>query len=459
MTMTQLLGPRATSTPNSSISGTVVASGATSQTSKLDPQPSSSSPISRKMPTPTMDALRLMDLSDRTSAVMYGSVTAELLHRDPLVAALRTFARLHRVPVTTAALSVIPQEEFPAKICERAEETNADLVLLPWNTSLHPVVEVVSATRQGEGTSYNPFEGVFSKGSNAPNVSSERPGAVGYAQFVRKVFSLSIVDVALFLENDGSGAPAEGEAEEERKPLQSGHSIFFPFSGGPDDRLALDLVVQLCGNADNALQATVVRIIKTEPPEAEPETDSSKPPATEEIEAANMLTVKSGTNALPDTIYAAETTQHRLASETADNLAWNRFVNRSPGATAFPPEVESALRRITFTEVSSPTPLAACISQMADIVQKEQEAAKQPDSGGACRNLLIVVGRGRRLATESHHDELKNILSETGGNTSRIHMAGDTRKTLGDAGAAFLAAGPPGASMLVMQAAHQSADV
>lgn len=290
MTMTQLLGPPAVR-PSGSI--TAIDSISTPQTSKAAVEASLTPPKIIQSPGPTLDAIRLMDLSDRTSAVMYGSVTTELLHRDPLVAALRTFARLHRVPVTTTALSVIPQDEFPTKICERAEEVGADLVLLPWNTSLHPVVEVMLPAKHGEGTSYNPFDGVFSKGPNTNNTSSERSGAVGYAQFVRKVFAASSVDVALFLESDGSGAPSTDELDDEKKPLLSGHNIYFPYFGGPDDRLALDHVVQLCGNSDGALQATVVRLFTTEPPEVENPGSTSKVPIAEEIEAANMLTVQS----------------------------------------------------------------------------------------------------------------------------------------------------------------------
>jgi hypothetical protein len=290
MTMTQLLGASPTSRLEPQVSKATLLPGSTSQASNtlvVSPLPNA-----EQLPTPTLDTLRLMDLSDRTSAVMYGSVTTELLQRDPLVAAVRTFARLHRVPVTTATLSVIPHEEFPNKLCERADEVGADLVLLPWNTSLHPVVETIAPTKQGEGSSYNPFDGVFAKSAAPNNISTERSGTLVYAQFVRKVFSTSSVDVALFLESDGSGSASIGEGDDEQRPLVSGHHIFFPYFGGPDDRLALNLVVQLCGNADGALKASVIRLIKTEVG-IETSTDAPKGPTTDQIEAANMLTVQS----------------------------------------------------------------------------------------------------------------------------------------------------------------------
>jgi hypothetical protein len=287
MTMTQLLGQSLINPLETLASKSALVSRTTSQTSNVN-----SAPKVEQSPAPTIDALRLMDLSDRTSAVMYGSMTMELLQRDPLVAALRTFARLHRVPVTTATLSVIPHEEFPTKICERADEVGADLVLLPWNTSLHPVVEATAPTRPGEGPSYNPFDAVFARSSSPNNASTERSSTVGYAQFVRKVFALSSVDVALFLESDGSGFASSEEADDERKLTVSGQHIFFPYFGGPDDRLALDLVIQLCGNAGGALQASVVRLIKTEP-EMDTSVNPSKEHSAEQVEAANMLTVQS----------------------------------------------------------------------------------------------------------------------------------------------------------------------
>lgn len=287
MTMTQLLGPPVRTFIAAS-SPAVIASGSTSLTSDTQQTGTISPPEAIKL-GPTIDALRLMDLSDRTSTVMYGSVTDELLRRDPLVAAIKTFSRLHRIPVSSTALSVTPHDEFSTKICQRAAEVRADLVLLPWNTTLHPVVEIASPNRHGESSSYNPFEGVFGKNSNPANITSEKSAAVVYAQFVRKVFSMSTVDVALFVENDGSSDGMD-ESDEKMKPIVTGHHIFFPYFGGPDDRLALNFVIQLCGNGNGSVQATVVRMTKTE---ADTSVDASKVATGEQNEHLNMLTTQS----------------------------------------------------------------------------------------------------------------------------------------------------------------------
>lgn len=235
-------------------------------------------------------ALRLMDLSDRTSAVMYGSVAVEeLLKRDPLVVAFKTFARLHQVSITATTLSVVPQEEFAAKISEKANE-EADLILIPWNTQLNPVIEAgVAATsklpRQDSFSGgYNPFEAVFGRGGNMAGYSTEKASVV-YAQFVRKVFSLSLVDVALFVEGDMAEARPEEGDEIHNTALREGHHLYLPWFGGPDDRLALNIVIQLCSNP--AVHATVVRWSKTEPE------DPEGVPTAEENEAINGATVHS----------------------------------------------------------------------------------------------------------------------------------------------------------------------
>jgi hypothetical protein len=68
------------------------------------------------------------------------------------------------------------------------------------------------------------------------------------SQFVRKVFASSASDVALFIDRGLS--------------TDSGSTIyphvFLPFTGGPDDRLALSFVIQLC--LHGAITATVVRM-------------------------------------------------------------------------------------------------------------------------------------------------------------------------------------------------------
>lgn len=65
------------------------------------------------------------------------------------------------------------------------------------------------------------------------------------------------------------------------------------------------------------------------------------------------------------------------------------------------------------------------------------------------KRLLIVAGRSRRLAPESHEIELKQIFDEKSNS-----IGTDVRSTLGDVATAFVAGGV-NASLLVMQASSR----
>lgn len=134
-----------------------------------------------------------------------------------------------------------------------------------------------------------------------------------------------------------------------------------------------------------------------------------------------------------DTVYGHRDTQTRLASDTADNLIWERYTHAS-GASS--PSVAAALSRINFNTKSSPRPLHTVI-EMAN-----SEVTLHAPSGKA---LVVVVGRSRRMAVESHQAELRGLISER-----KYTIGSEVSKTLGDVGAAVVAAGT-NASLLVMQ--------
>jgi hypothetical protein len=72
------------------------------------------------------------------------------------------------------------------------------------------------------------------------------------------------------------------------------------------------------------------------------------------------------------------------------------------------------------------------------------------------KRLIVAVGRARRLAVQSHQDELKTILgrgyaSGTGGGS-----ASEIRKTVGDVAAGVLAGSKNTAALIVLQTADAS---
>lgn len=206
-----------------------------------------------------ISALRLIELTERTSAVLKSQeASAQILARaDPLLSVFRTFGRLHRIAVQSA-LAVIGLDEFAGRVSTFARESGAHMVVVPWN------MECAASGEENAGQSqslvHNPFENIFSKNSSDRALASHSPAvpSVVYSSFVRKVFADSPADVALFVDRSNS----EDIDVDAHSLGLGGYHLFLPFFGGPDDRLALDFVVQLCANP--SVTATVLRVEKTE---------------------------------------------------------------------------------------------------------------------------------------------------------------------------------------------------
>lgn len=375
---------------------------------------SEGSVASGKRPSRTvvLDALRLIELTERTSAVMQSSEADDVMQRDALISIMRTFGFLNSIPVT-ASLSVVSQESFPNSVASHIREKSSDLVILPWHSAVD---------EQAAITDHNPFDGIF--GAGKATISEKSASAI-YSHFIRRVFLTAPSDVALFV--DRGLSPVD--------QTNHGQHILFPFLGGPDDRLALSFVVQLCANP--SITATVIRVKKTE-------NHSLTPTETQETDIKNPgilanLTVMSNSG-FPDTIYAPADTESRLQSANADGITLSRFTGtqRQTLSAAF----ESALARVTFEDIETPTPLHT-------LLQKANEERLSLEKSN--RNLLIVTGRGRRMATESHHAELKSIIQENQGKGS---IRAEVSRTVGDVATAFMIG--TSASVLVMQAALPS---
>ncbi|KIJ17578.1 hypothetical protein PAXINDRAFT_167578 [Paxillus involutus ATCC 200175] len=386
------------------------------------PTPSITSGINK--PDVSVNALRLIELSDRTSAVMKSSVADTLIHTDPLLGIFRMFGELNDLPVSTS-LSVVPYDDLAQSVADHAKRHASQLVLLPWlpptshsNTVDSP--ELGTVTPKISQANLNPFEAIFGSVSKTHKSTS----AI-HSQFVRGVFAESKTDVALFIDTgDRTGAGGS-------------QHVFFPFFGGPDDRLALEFVVQLCLNP--RMTATVVKMVKMR-------VEAGRVEGSSTTHVAGDLANPSGrdhgdpltsTFGRQDTVYGQPTTQTRLHSETADNMTWSKYVSptfENEGSSAF---LRSALSRVHFSDLSVPAPLHAAIKRASGIRETH-------------KRLVIVAGRSRRLATENHHAELEQLFQE--------HQSVDhevVRKTIGDVATAMVVAGSASA-MVVLQAANIS---
>ena len=209
---------------------------------KLVLPPTSEDPASRvaKSQRTSVNALRLIELSERTSTMMKSAMTETLISTDPLVGVFKMFGEQSDMPVSTS-LSVVTHNEWAHAVAGHAERHGSQLVLIPW---IPPSLGLSADSSEPHGAKPepNPFDTFFGLSSKDNSTSTL------YSHFVRGVFRHSRTDVALFVDL-GDHAGTNGEQH-----------VLFPFFGGPDDRLALELVVQLCSNP--RISATVVRVGK-----------------------------------------------------------------------------------------------------------------------------------------------------------------------------------------------------
>ncbi|KAG9315986.1 hypothetical protein JVU11DRAFT_3644 [Chiua virens] len=202
--------------------------------------------LSNTKMTQSVNALRLIELSERTSTIMKSAMTEMLINTDLLLGVFEMFGEQNDIPVS-ASLSVVPREEWANTVTEHAQRHGSQFVLIPWisPTSGSPAdppeagMSHPHCVPRSETCPLDTFFGLSTK------VASESASTL-HSQFVRGVFQHSKTDVALFVDF-GNNTGTNGRQH-----------ILLPFFGGPDDRLALEFVVQLCANP--RVRATVVRV-------------------------------------------------------------------------------------------------------------------------------------------------------------------------------------------------------
>src|SRR5271168_81436 len=163
--------------------------------------------------------LRLIELSDRVSAVMKSSVSDTLLLTDPMLSIFRMFGHLNGIRVSLA-LSIVKFNDLAYNVAEHAKNHDSDMILIPWLPPVHkfeasrPLTPTVDArplvappiTLNPTGATNNTASGFRSNFSHYPfdiffrsSGVSGMPGSSGgefsssisfiHSQFVRGVFS------------------------------------------------------------------------------------------------------------------------------------------------------------------------------------------------------------------------------------------------------------------------------
>ncbi|EST08640.1 Cation/H+ exchanger [Kalmanozyma brasiliensis GHG001] len=356
----------------------------------------------------SIDALRLVELTDRTSAVMKVSESEDTMRADPIINVFQTFAHLNGLPVQSS-MSVIPQEEFATAVTRRCKHAGSNFIILPMTLSSarsnvnsgasagQDAAPVAGPSSPLAATLANPLENLFG-GGWASNPSEGLKGRYSAQHFnvVRKIIQTAETDVGLLIERKVTNKRSQ-QGLFSRVGTQH---VLLAFMGGPDDRAALDLVARLCAN-NRSLSVLVVRMSRISSEEAGEDQLPTVPPTVHHelsLNYTHQAALRAGGSNM-DTVYptqhgarAGVPLQSALEATLEDDLALQR-VEDQIAADRFN-------GRLTVQIVSTARPLR----ELIHLTETHQPA-------------IVVVGRGRRNPTQTHRDELKALI--------QTHHSGD----------------------------------
>ncbi|CAG8555999.1 6456_t:CDS:2 [Funneliformis caledonium] len=353
----------------------------------------------------TVHVLRLVELTQRISSVMKFNETEETTLYDPIMNIFRTFGQLNFVKVK-ANLAVVAQQDFAQQVSEKAEDTDVNLVVIPWGGA-GAIIDDPS----------NPLDEVLE-----PRVKKVTSPQV--AHFIQEIFSeVSIrANVGVFVDRGLGSSPLTTSIDNVGNNITV--RVFLPFFGGIDDREALSFVIHLLDHPN--VSVTVLRLIKSSEPtehdvtlKVEGDLEENAESNVEESQRPSLAHKISSASA-----HVIRSNVARDASYAADEALLTQTLKLRTGVVA-------SNARINYTEIASSTPLQTAIERAKEVVDRKD---------------LVVVGRGRHDVTFSHRAEFLDILKNSGGG-----YGNDTRKSLGDIAESFLVGGIA-ASILVLQA-------
>lgn len=212
------------------------------ETSSSGPSENTSKvPVLRKRSL-EVHALRIVELTERTSSVMKVAEADDYSLRDPVVNAFRTFSRLHDVAVSGKVV-IAPEDSYAQTVVTQALLQESDFVLIPWS----------------EAGSNKDDQSIPSKFS-----SEDRFTGKSHLDFIQTTLSKAACNTGIFIGNGFGGVAPKGRPGISRTvstvsmrsqkdttllPLaDKSHKIFFPYVGGIDDQVALRFILQLAKN-------------------------------------------------------------------------------------------------------------------------------------------------------------------------------------------------------------------
>ncbi|KXS20222.1 hypothetical protein M427DRAFT_66755 [Gonapodya prolifera JEL478] len=232
-------------------------------------------------------ALRLVAMTDRTSAIMADLEQETTMLRDPLLNVFRTFAQINKISCLPS-LAVRQPELFPTEIVDAVDESGSGLVLIPlpsktalesemsrlegWferqYSSKTPLVsDVLSRCPAAVGVFVDHGFGGFVQGgaydtqanvnvwlSSAHNVDTDFPTISTPDVSPKQIGSILGGDLV-------SEAQGDPQVEEDYPPayLNAAVRMLIIFVGGKDDRSALAFALRLLGHPGVAIDILRVR--------------------------------------------------------------------------------------------------------------------------------------------------------------------------------------------------------
>lgn len=383
--------------------------------------------------------LRVIELTDRTSSVMHlteGDDSYSL--RDPVVNAFRTFSQLHDVAVS-GRVAVVPADSYAETLMTQASEVSSDFALIPW----------------GE-------YGSTSEDMSLPVAmsGSERFRSTSHFEFISQTLQQAAhtCNTGIFIDNGFGGItkPVDRPDLARTKSAMSirsyrpefatfpvankSHHIFLPFFGGPDDHVALRIVLQLAKNQH--VTASIVRITW-------PAANTKAEPTT-----SNDTSTTTTTTSTPPHKSSAVALQDAAARQTQQDAVFFATMQAS-----LPSDLSA---RVVFSEVELSAAVPA--SSLPEIVVLAQKTVGQrPKNAGD----VVVVGRrnarfgdalaaavaGASSSAADGQDVGTGAGAGASGSVSASAGAGsaDLRKTIGAVAEQLVTVGVK-ASILVVQA-------
>ena len=348
--------------------------------------------------------IRMLELSERMSSVMKESEVDDYSTRDPVLNAFHSFGQLSKVAVS-GEVHVVPEGAYADTVSGTATSRHSDMVLIPWS-------EAGNTSELGMPAFADPALNTFSSGAHNTFISDFlRRAPCNAAVFVSNGFGAMPHNELKALHRMATSLSIRSHVENVTAQLRDpSHHIFFPYLGGPDDRVALRFIFRLLQNPN--ITATILLINNLD--ETVETTGQEAAPSSRRSRIANKIGVK-------------------VSPSDADSAVSGDKAFFATMADSVPLEYQP---RVVFDSLDTSSPINDALERA------KAELGQSPKNSGD----IVVVGRHQAPSPAVKH-ELGSLLSSF----AQTEHGSATKQSLGGFAEAMLVGGVK-AGVLVIQA-------